>query len=76
MSGILFLVGNVASVLVGGYAFVEAEDRGRVLIASLMGAAFLLPRLFPSLTLRLVCFVARMILAIGCVVYLKWKQAL
>jgi hypothetical protein len=69
------LIGNIvaAGFIIAG--FVLAETRGRIVIAALAAATFIVPKLAESLTVGTVCYVARIVLALGCAIYTKWRNA-
>jgi hypothetical protein len=56
-------------------AFSEAEDRGRIIILSVLALSFILPALFSSHTLDFVCMIGRLVLGMVCFVYWKYKVA-
>jgi hypothetical protein len=67
------IVGNVIAIGLAAKSFVESETRGRIVILVLIGTTFLIPRLFPGRTVSLVAFIARMIVAIGCYFFLRYR---
>ena len=70
---VLFLAANVASIALAAWAFIEAENTGRIFIALSMGASFVVPKLWPGMLVGTVFFVLRICLGIGCYVYLRWR---
>jgi hypothetical protein len=55
-----------------GLAFYEADVKGRIIVFGLAAITFLLPLFIHSLAMPTICFVARILLGIGCLVYWKW----
>jgi len=76
MSLIFGIVGNVVAVVLAVKAFVEAGAGGRIALLVLMGATFLAPRVFPGLIVSQVAFIVRMLVGIGCFVFLKYRGEL
>jgi hypothetical protein len=64
---------TVFTIVVAVMAFLEAQDKGRVFLIVSMSLTFLLPRIFPSITMTILCFVSRIMIAVGCLIYLKWQ---
>ncbi|MCJ7587356.1 MAG: hypothetical protein MUQ00_05565 [Candidatus Aminicenantes bacterium] len=58
-----------------GLAFYEAEATGRIVILSAFALSFILPALFSSYVLSVVCRIGRLVLGIICFVYWKYKVA-
>ena len=56
-----------------GLAFSEAEATGRVVILSVVVLSFVLPAIFPSYALSVICRVGRMIFGAFCFVYWRYK---
>jgi len=73
---IITLIGNVASIVLAGWAAYEANGAGRLIIIALLVLTFLIPALWPATLVSLICFVGRMVLGIGCFIYLKWQRVL
>jgi hypothetical protein len=69
------LIANIIASAYILYGFVIAEIRGRIVILILAAATFLGPKILPSLAMRIACFAARVLLAIGCALYGKWRNA-
>jgi hypothetical protein len=65
------IIGNVVSVGLAVFAFLEAELKGRIVIFTVMSVSFIGPRLWPGRTVSSVCFLGRIFFAIGLAVYLK-----
>ena len=71
---IVTLIGNVASVVLAGWAAYEAEGAGRLIIIALLVLTFLIPALWSASLVSLVCFIGRIVLGLGCFIYLKWQR--
>jgi hypothetical protein len=69
------LIGNIvaAALIIAG--FLAAETGGRIAIVLLAGATLVIPKLAASPTVGVVCFTARILLAIGCALYVKWRNS-
>jgi len=70
------LIGNIVAAVFIIAAFLAAEARGRIAIVVLAAATFVVPKLSASSTVDIVCFTARILLAIGCALYVKWRNAM
>jgi hypothetical protein len=68
-------VADILSIILAVVAFTQAQEKGRIAILVLMGSAFGIPHLWPSRTVALVCFLAKIAIAIGCSIYVKWANA-
>jgi len=64
---------TVVTIVIAVLAFLEAQEKGRVFLIASMSLTFLLPRIFPSRTMTILCFVGRIMIAVGCLIYLKWQ---
>jgi len=73
---IITLIGNVASVVLAVWAAYEAEGPGRLIIIALLVLTFLIPALWSASLVSLICFIGRLILGIGCFIYLKWQRVI
>jgi hypothetical protein len=67
---------DILSIILAVVAFTQAGEKGRIGILALMGCAFGIPYLWPSRTVALVCFLAKILIAIGCYIYVKWSNAM
>jgi len=74
--GIYTGIGTGVALVLMAMAFHEAENRGRVIILSLAVLTFLLPALFPSSAIWLIFFIARILIGLGCYLYLRYQQNL
>jgi hypothetical protein len=71
---IVTLIGNVVSVILAVWAVYEADGAGRLIILALLVLTFLVPALWSASLVNLVCFIGRIILGLGCFIYLKWQR--
>ena len=70
-----FLIGNIIAVALGGLAFYEAGIKGRIVLLVLFGATFLVPKLVPGLTISYFMIAARMVIAVGCYIFIRWRNS-
>ena len=70
------LIGDILALAIAVIAFSMAENKGRIIIATVMISLFILPRLIPSTVLSIICFAGRMVFGIGCLLYIKWQRTL
>lgn len=70
-----FLIGNVIAIALSALAFYEAGVKGRIVILVLVGATFLVPKLVPGLTISYLMVAARMVIGIGCTIFIRWRNA-
>lgn len=68
-------IGNLLAVGLAVPAFLQAGPKGRIAIGGLMALTFLVPEFVPGPTPAIVCFVARIVIAIGCYLYIRWENA-
>lgn len=69
-------IGTIVAIVLIVLAFYHADIKGRIIILSLSSLTFVLPRLFPSPTLHVVCWAARLFIGMGSYIYLKYIRAL
>ena len=69
-------IADILSIVLAVVALTQAREKGRIAILVLMGCAFGVPYLWPSRTAALVCFLAKILIAIGCYIYIKWSNAM
>ena len=69
-------IGDIIALAVVVIAFTMAENKGRIIIATVMISLFVFPRLIPSTALSIICFAGRMVFGIGCLLYIKWQRTL
>lgn len=76
MSIVYGAITDILSIVLAVVAFTQAGEKGRIAILVLIGCAFGVPYLWPSRTVALVCFLAKILIAIGCYIYVKWSNAM
>jgi hypothetical protein len=69
-------IANIIALGFMAYAFIGGESRGRIVIASLGGATFLLPELFPSQAIWIISLISRVVIAVGCYLYARRPTSL
>jgi len=69
------LIGTLVALGLMAAAFYQAENKGRIVIFVLAATTFIVPKIFPGSTVHLVSFIARTLVAAGCYVYVKWRNA-
>lgn len=70
------LIGTGIAIILIALAIYEADIKGRIIILALTLLTFLLPALLRKAVLNLICFIARLLIGIGCYIYLKWQNAI
>jgi len=70
-----FLTGTLIALGLMASAFYQAENKGRIVIFFLAATTFIVPKIFPGSTVHLISFIARILVAAGCYVYVKWRNA-
>ncbi|MDD8025546.1 MAG: hypothetical protein PHI34_03450 [Acidobacteriota bacterium] len=71
MSLVYGLIGNLLAVWLAVAAVVQAGPKARIVIVTLMGASFLVPELAAGTTVSTACFLGRIVIAIGCYLYIR-----
>jgi hypothetical protein len=66
------LIGDLIALALIALAFYWAESEGRIFLIVIVSLTYLLPRLFPSGALSLICLIARYLIGICCYIYLKF----
>jgi len=69
------IIGTLLSIGVITYAFVEADSKVRITIIILVAATYILQKIFPGFVIGTICFVLRILIAIGCYIYIRFKNA-
>jgi hypothetical protein len=70
------LIGDIIATAIAIFAFSMAENKGRIIIATVMISLFLLPTLISVQAVRIICFAGRMLFGISCLLYIKWQRTL
>jgi hypothetical protein len=69
-------IGDIFALAIAVIAFSMAENKGRIIIATVIISLFALPRIIPSTAFSVICFAGRMVFGIGCLLYIKWQGTL
>jgi hypothetical protein len=75
MIGAYGLIGNLLAVWLAVTAFLQAGPKGRITIVGLMAVTFIVPEFVPGPTAAIICFVARIVIAIGCYLFIRVSNA-
>ena len=65
------LIVNIITLIVFIFAFITAEAKGKIILATIMALLLILPYLFPIREVELASFAGKVIFAIGCYLYIK-----
>ena len=72
MNAIINLIAIIAFV----FAFLNAEEKGKIILAVIIVVLFLLPHIYTSATLYWIYYAAKVIFALSCLIYIKSKRFL
>jgi hypothetical protein len=75
VSGSYLLVINVIVVVAFVFAFLLAENKGKLILAITLALLFLLPKIFPSSSLYWVYYAAKVIFGLACIIFFKWQYS-
>jgi len=64
---------NLVVFIIFIFAFIAAETKGRIILATIMALLFILPFLFPFSAVGWACFVGKVIFGIGCFFYIRMR---
>ncbi len=67
------LIANIITLIIFIFAFIAAETKGKIILATIMALLLILPYLFPIREVELACFVGKIIFGIGCYLYIKMR---
>jgi hypothetical protein len=56
-------------------AFIESELTGRIVILGVLLISFILPAVFPSFVLSVICRIGRLLFGAGCFIYWRYRNA-
>jgi hypothetical protein len=56
-------------------AFLISELTGRIVIIGFLLISFILPAIFPSLTMSVICSVGRLLFGAGCFIFWRYRSA-
>ncbi len=65
------LIANIIILIIFIFAFIAAETKGKIILATIMALLIILPYLFPIREVKLACFVGKVTFGIGCYLYIK-----
>jgi hypothetical protein len=69
------ILGTILSLGIIVYALLVAGSKGRITIIILVAATYILQKAFPGFVIGTICFVLRILIAICCYIYIKFKNA-
>lgn len=70
------IVGDGVALIVAVVAFLQAGLKGRIVIAGLMGSAFLIPTLIGGENTGYIFMAVKAVIAIGCYLYIRVSNAM
>jgi hypothetical protein len=62
---------NLVVFIIFIFAFITAEAKGKIIVATIMALLFILPYLFPIREVEWASFAGKVIFSIGCYLYIK-----
>ena len=65
------LIANIIVLIVFIFAFITAETKGKIILATIAAFLLILPYIFPTREVALAGFVGKAIFGIACYLYLK-----
>jgi hypothetical protein len=65
------LIVNIITLIVFIVAFITAEAKGRIILATIMALLFILPYIFPTREVEWASFAGKVIFSFGCYLYIK-----
>ena len=65
------LIANIIVLIIFIVAFITAETKGKIILATIMALLLILPYLFLIREVELACFVGKAIFGIACYLYSK-----
>lgn len=65
------LIVNIITLIVFIFAFLTAEAKGKIILATIMALLFILPYLFPIREVEWASFAGKVIFSLGCYLYIK-----
>jgi hypothetical protein len=65
------LIVNIITLIVFIFAFITAEAKGKIILATIMALLFILPYLFPISEVEWASFAGKVIFSTGCYLYIK-----
>ena len=74
--GTMIAVINLIAIIAFIFAFLNAEEKGKIILAVIIAVLFLLPHIYTSVTLFWIYYAAKVIFALSCLLYIKSKRFL
>jgi hypothetical protein len=68
-------IGLLIAIVLMVLAFIESELKGRCVIVVALFISFILPRVFPSSLMTVICAVGRLLFAVCCFIFLRYRRA-
>jgi hypothetical protein len=68
-----WLIGNIVTVIIAVAAFLEAGIKGKIFLVLIFSVLVVLPHISTIEAMDNICFFGRIIVAIGCYVFIKWR---
>jgi len=68
-------IGTGIALILVIWGIYDSEGKARLIILALALPLFLLPLFVSSAVPRLICFVGRLLLGIGCYIYIKYQNS-
>jgi hypothetical protein len=65
------LIVNIITLIIFIFAFITAETKGKIILATIMALLLIIPYLFPIREVEFVCFIGKVIFGIGCYLYIR-----
>jgi hypothetical protein len=62
---------NIVVLAIFYFAFITAEAKGKIILATIMALLFILPYLFPICEVEWASFAGKVIFSTGCYLYIK-----
>jgi len=67
---------NLIAIIAFVFAFLNAEEKGKIILALIMIVLFLLPQIYTTATMYWIYYAAKVIFALSCFAYIKSKKFL
>ena len=66
-------IGLLVAIVLMVLAFLESALKGRIVIVVVLVISFILPIVFPSSIISVICSVGRLLFAVGCFIFLRYR---
>jgi hypothetical protein len=67
-------IGLVIAIAFMVMAFRESGLKGRIVIAGFLIISFILPAIFPSMVISVICSVGRLLFGAGCFIFWRYRS--